>query len=108
MVSRKDGASIINQKLLNHIILSTKRMIFKYSCTNYRPPIPQEIKKRIIENRQEEKGISGGERHFNTSLPKMGQLPQLRTARQIFLSQTQTFYIIWSEEKEETGFPTTG
>ena len=51
-------------------------MILKYSSTKNRPPISQEIKKRIIENSQlRKKGISGGEGHFNTSLQKMGQLP---------------------------------
>ena len=47
------------EQLLNHIILLTKHMIFKYSSTQNRPPIPQEIKKRIIENRQEEKELAG-------------------------------------------------
>ena len=55
-------------------------MIFKYSLTKNRPPIPQEIKKRIIENRQDEKELAG-ERGTLTG-----------TARQIILSQTQTFF----------------
>ena len=33
------------EQLLNHIILLIKHMIFKYSSTKNRPPIPQEILK---------------------------------------------------------------
>ena len=48
------------EQLLNHIILLIKQMIFMYSRSKKRTPTPQEIKKRILESREEEKNLAMG------------------------------------------------
>ena len=45
-------------QLLNHIIILIKYMIFVSSKANKNPPTPQDIKRRILENNQEEKKIA--------------------------------------------------
>ena len=52
------GSNVGEGQLLNHIILLIKHMIFVYSRTKIRPPTPQEVKKRILENRQEERKLA--------------------------------------------------
>ena len=45
------------EQLLNHIILLIKYMIFVGRKTN-KPPTPQDIKRRILENKKEERKLA--------------------------------------------------
>ena len=46
------------EQLVNHIILLIKHMIFVYSRTKNKPPTPEEIKERMLENEKEERKLA--------------------------------------------------
>ena len=52
-----EGSSSGEEKLLNHIILLIKYMIFEGRKTS-KPPSPQEIKRRLLENKKEERKLA--------------------------------------------------